>query len=98
MFDCLELTEDFLFLYFAAGISVHWYLRGLIYTACWSSATCFIWHAVASVLSILLARCLTLLAGNLSKSTFLHLWSWKQIPHHAGKKTKDVPMENLDCF
>ena len=53
-----------------AGNSVHWCLRRLICADCGSPATCLIWHAVALELSILFASCCTLLAGNLSRSTF----------------------------
>ena len=50
---------------------MHWCLIKLICTACGSPATCLIWHAVALELYIFFASCLTLLAGNFSRSTLL---------------------------
>ena len=70
---CLEFTDDFFFLCFPPGKSVHWYLRRLICAACRSSATCFIWCTVPLELSILFASWHILLAWNLSKSTLLSL-------------------------
>ena len=69
-FDCLDLREDFFFFYIPAARSVHWCLSRLICVACGSPATCLIWCVVAFELSIHFASCLTLLAGNMSKSTF----------------------------
>ena len=57
------------FLYLPAGNSVCWCLRRFICTACGSPATYLIWHAVALEFSRFLASCLTLLAGNFSRST-----------------------------
>ena len=59
----------FFFLYFPDERSVCWCLIKLICRACGSPATCLMCLAVAFGLSIVLASCLTLLAGNFSKST-----------------------------
>ena len=68
-FTCLGFIGALFFLYFPAGNSVHWCLRRFICAACGSPATCLIWHAVALELSSFWASCLTLLAGNFSRST-----------------------------
>ena len=87
-FDCLDLRDDFFFLHFPAGNSVHWCLSRLISTACGAPATCFIWHTVALELSIHFASCHTLLAGNLSKSTLPSLIVLDTNLHHIGKTRK----------
>ena len=52
------------------GISVCWFHSRLTWTACGSLVTCFMCFAVACKLSIFLASCLTVLAGNLFNSTW----------------------------
>ena len=58
-----------------------------------------IWCAVALELSIFLASCLTLLAGNYLK---IHITIIDglgiEIPHHAQKNPKDVMIQDLCCF
>ena len=65
-----------------------WCLIRLICAACASPATCLIWHAVALELSILFASCLTLLAGNMSKSTFPSLMVLKTNSSSCRKNQK----------
>ena len=66
---CLTL-KVFLFLVdLLGGIYVCWCHRLLTWTACGSLVTCFICFAGACKLSIFLASCLTVLAGNLLNST-----------------------------
>ena len=65
---CLPVGLLFL-LHLFVGSSVLWCLIKLIWVACRSPATCLMWCAVAFELSNFFASYLTLLAGNLSRST-----------------------------
>ena len=66
---CLDLKDFFCFLWnLLGGNSVHWCLINWTWVVCGSLATCLMYFAVAFELSIFLANCLTLLAGNLFKS------------------------------
>ena len=72
--SCLNLKDFFCFLWnLLGGSSVCWWCIRLICAAWGSLATCFICFAVALELSIFLASCLTLLAGNLLSSILLSL-------------------------
>ena len=80
LFD-LDLWEFCFHLALLGGRSVLWCLLRL---------TCATWESLAIALmcltvdfedSIFLASCLTLLAGNLSKSMLEPWWFWKQTPH-----------------
>ena len=68
---CLDLKAFLLCL--PGGRSVHWCLIRLISAALGSLPTCLMCHAVALDASIVFASCLTLLAGNLSRSILLSL-------------------------
>ena len=67
VFICLFIDLLFL-LCLIVGSSILWCLRRLIWVACGSPATCLMWHAVALELSNFSISCLTLLAGDMSKS------------------------------
>ena len=54
--------------YLLGGTSVHWCLSKFTCVACGSFATCLMYFAVDSCDSSFFANCLTLLAGNLSRS------------------------------
>ena len=67
----LDLKECCFFLYMPGGRSVLWCLTRLTWAAWGSLTTCLIWYVVAFDASTFLANCLTLFAGNFSKSTLL---------------------------